>query len=140
MAGNYPRAEEVGSYSHPYFTTQHEAFLGNVAAAAASATAWAKFRSRNKILVSRVSLVCISAPSATAGSLHCVHYDTGATATTLKSLTIAACSAGWATSLSFTGKTLGTLTEYIALMNQNNEKGDFEVIYEYQVLYPATYG
>jgi len=139
MAGNYQTGDTVGSYSHPYFTGQNEAYMPNTVAAQASATAWGHFRSRNKLLVSRVSLYCVSAPSATAGSLHVVHLDTGATATTLASLTLASCVAGYATTLSFTGKTLGTITEAIALLNQNTEKGDFDLVYEYQVLYDTNY-
>lgn len=138
MAGNYVTGDQVGSYSHSYFTTQQETYMGNVVAAQASATAWGHFRSRNKVIVSRVSLVCRSTPSATAGSLHVVYLDTGGSVNTLKTLTLASCTLGWATTLSFTGKTLSTLTEAIALIQQNTEKGDFDLVYEYQVLFDAS--
>jgi len=137
MAGNY--SGDVGSYSHSYFTSGMQERLTNIAGATASLAAWARFRARNKVLVSGVSLVNISAPTLTSGSLNVIFYDTGATATTLKSLTISSCSAGWATALTFTGKTLETLTQYIALTFTANEKGDWDVLYDYQVLYPDTY-
>lgn len=138
MAGNYQTGDMVGSYSHPQFTVQQES-LSRHAAAAASATSWGHFRSRNKVLVSRVSLVCISAPSNTAGTIKVYHVDTGATATALYTLTVSACSAGWATTMNFTGKTLGTITEAITLQQENNEKGDWDVLVEYQLLYPENY-
>ncbi len=138
MAGNYPSGMDVGSYSHPYFTDQKQATFSG-AAAAASLVQWACFAARNKVLVNRVYVRNISAPSTTAGTLCCIHYDTAATATTLKALTVSACSAGWNTTITFTAKTLETISQYIALTLTNNEKGDWLVIYEYQVLYPGTY-
>jgi hypothetical protein len=138
MAGNYTRGSDVGSYSHPYFTGQHQ-HCWTGAAGQASGTLWAHFASRNKVLVSRVSVLAISAPSATAGSLQVIHYDTAGTATTLKGLTLSGCSLGFATTLTLTEKTLETISQYIALKLTANEKGDWIVTYDYQVLFPDTY-
>jgi len=138
MAGNYTSGKQIGKYSDPQYTTQREAVI-NVEGAGVSATPFAAFMSRNKVLVNRVSVRCLSSPSVTSGTL-CVHFvDTGGTATTLKHLTLAACSAGWNTTLTFTAKTLETLTQYIALFATSNDKGNWSVVYEYQVLYPGTY-
>lgn len=139
MAGNYPQGEDVGSYSHPQFTEYRTQSFNINGAPSASAKPFAVLQSRNKILVDRVFVRSISSPSTTAGTL-CVHFvDTGATATTLKALTVSACSAGWQTSITFTAKTLETITQFMALYLTNNEKGDWLVTYEYQVLYPGTY-
>lgn len=138
MAGNYKTGDDTGSYSNPQFTTQRTHLARHVGASASSVS-FAHFRSRNKVLVSRVSLVCISAPSLTSGTLKVYHVDTGATATALFTLTLASCIAGYATTMAFTGKTLGTLTEAIALQTEQNESGDWDVLVEYQLLYPVSY-
>ena len=136
MAGNY--SGDVGSYSHPQFTTQNQQIYSREGAAV-SLTNFACFASRNKVLVNRVFVRALSTPSATAGTL-CVNFiDTAGTEVTLKALTLSACSLGFITSLSFTAKTLETVTQYIGIDLTNNEKGKWLVIYDYQVLYPATY-
>ena len=138
MAGNYAQGSDVGSYSHPQFTMQQR-FTWAGDCASASAVQFAQFASRNKVLVDRASIIYTSGPSATAGTLCVIFYDTALTATTLKALTIAACSAGYATTVTFTAKTLETISQHIACVTTNNEKGDAVVVYEYQVLYPDTY-
>jgi hypothetical protein len=131
---------QLDSYSHPYYTMLHKDASYNAAAGAASGTAWGYFRSRNKVLVSRVSIVCRSTPSATNGTLKVFQNDTAGTAlATVKTLTVSQCSAGWATSLSWTAVTLETLTQYMSMKFENNEKGKFDIIYEYQICYPVNY-
>ena len=134
MAGNY--AGDVDSYSGPHFAEQKVAIF-SLSGAPVSATQFAQFASRNKILVNRVNILYTSSPSLTSGSICVIFYDTGLTATTLKALTVSACSAGWATSVTFTAKTLETITQHIGIIAM--DKGDVFVSYEYQVLYPNTY-
>ena len=136
MAGNYPAGMDVGSYSHPQFTETRTATF-SLAGAPVSATQIAQFASRNKILVNRVNILYTSSPSLTVGSIAVIFYDSALTATTLKGMTVSSCSAGWATTISFTAKTLDTITQHIGVIAL--DKGDIFVSYEYQVLYPDTY-
>ena len=139
MAGNYAAGDMVGSYSHHQFTTQNQCCMC-VNGAPVTAVNFACFASRNKVMVNRVHVRAISSPSGTPGSL-AVHFnDTGATVTTLQNMTVSACSAGWNTSFSFTAKTLETITQFISLVSDGGcDKGDWMVVYEYQVLFPVTY-
>lgn len=134
MAGNY--SGDIGSYSHPQFTEQRTAFF-SVLGAGVSQTQFASFSSRNKILVNRANILYTSSPSLTAGTICVIFYDSGLTATTLKALTASAVTAGYATTMTFTAKTLETITQHISVTGM--DKGDVAVSYEYQVLYPETY-
>ena len=137
MAGNY--SGDVGSYSHSHFTELKQAVM-SVEGAPTTAIAFACFASRNKVIVNRVYVRCISSPSGTAGTLCVQHYGTSGTAATLQAMTASAVSAGWNTTFSFTAKTLETITEYLGLVSTGAvDKGNWLVIYEYQVLFPATY-
>lgn len=136
MAGNYAGGMDVGSYSHPMFTQVNVAFF-SVLGAGVSQTQFASFSSRNKVLVNRANILYTSSPSLTSGTLTVIFYDTALTATTLKTLTVSACSAGWATTVTFTAKTLETITQHISMTGM--DKGDVAVSYEYQVLFPQTY-
>jgi len=136
MAGNYGSGKEVGSYDHPHFTEQKVAFFA-VMPAGVSQTQFAQFSSRNKILVNRANVLYTSSPSLTSGTLCVIFYDTALTATTLKALTVSACTAGYATTMTFTAKTLETITQHISVTGL--DKGDVAVSYEYQVLYPVNY-
>jgi hypothetical protein len=134
MAGNY--SGDIGSYSHPQFTEQRTAFFA-VLGVGVSQTQFAQFSSRNKILVNRVSIMYTSSPSSTSGTLAVIFYDTALTATTLKTLTVSSCSAGFATTVTFTAVTLETLSQHLAITAL--DKGDVACSYEYQLLYPETY-
>jgi len=139
MAGNYTSGNDIGSYSHPQFTTQNQAVMF-VDGAPTTAVNWACFASRNKVIVNRVYLRCTSSPSATAGSMAVHHNDTGGTVTTLANITVSACSAGWNTTMTLTEKTLETITQFISLVNDGTcDKGNWLVVYDYQVLFPGTY-
>ena len=135
MAGNY--SGDIDSYSGPFFSEQKVANF-SVLGAGVSQTQFASFSSRNKILLNRVNVLYTSSPSLTAGTLCVIFYDSALTATTLKALTVSACTAGWATTLTFTAKTLETINQHFSMTGM--DKGDVVVSYEYQVLYPATYG
>jgi len=139
MSGNYTDGDQIGSYSDPQFTALRQNCM-HVQGAPTTALSWACFASRNTVLVNRVYVRCISSPSATAGTL-CVHFtDTDATVTTLQAMTASAVSATWNTTFSFTAKTLATITQYLSLASTGGvDKGDWMVVYEYQVLPPATY-
>ena len=125
---------DVGTYSQDYFTELKECWLNKVQGPA-SATDFAHFAARNKVLIRAVHIWCRSAASGTAGSLHFVRSTV-----TIASKTISSMSLGVAMSLTLTAtNTLHTITEIASLrVTGAADKGKWDVLYEYQVLYPAT--
>jgi len=127
---------DVGSYSHSDYTGLRECWMNKVSAAQASATDFAHFATRNTVLVRAVHIWLRSACSGTAGSMH-----VSRSAVTIASKTMASL-ADAGTYFCFTltsSNTLHTITEVMALRASGNEKGKFDVLYEYQVLYPSTF-
>jgi hypothetical protein len=127
---------QIGSYDHPFFTMLHERYE-NAVQGPASATDFAHFRSRNKILLRAVHVWLRSNASATSGSLHFTR-----SAVTIASKTVAEASVTGAYSLCITlttNNTLHTITEFGAIrMTGAADKGKWDVLWEYQVLYPSA--
>jgi len=125
---------DVGTYSHSDYTGLRELWLNRVQCPAASATDFAHFASRNKILVRAAHIWVRSACSATAGSLHVCRSTV-----TIASKTVASMGdTGTHFCITLTANnTLHTITEVLSLQQSNNEDGEFDVLYEYQVLYPT---
>ena len=133
---NYPSGSDVGTYSDEQFTGLREVWLNKVQGPAASVTNFAHFASRNKILVRAVHIFARSAASGTAGSMHVVRGTTTIASKTMSSLA----DAGKYHCITCTTlNTLATITDVVALRASGNEKGKFDVCYEYQVLFPATF-
>ena len=123
------------NYDHPQFSIVYETRYLN-AQAGASTAAFAHFRSRNKVLLRAVHAIVKSAASAAGGSLHYLR-----SAATLASKTIvSATSVGYSLCITLTGNnTLHTITEVAALaVSGAADKGKWDVIWEYEILYPGT--
>lgn len=133
---NYASGSDIGTYSHEDFTGLREVLLNVVQAPAASVTNFAHFASRNKILIRAAHIWSRSAASGTAGSMHVVRGTTTIASTTLSSLSDVG---DYRCITCTTLNTLATITDIIALRMSGNEKGKFDVLYEYQILYPATF-
>lgn len=127
---------DVGSYSHSDYTGLREVLLNKVQGASASITDFAHFASRNKILIRAAHIFVRSTASGTAGSMHVTRSGVTIASKTMSSL---ADSGTYHCITCTTLNTLSTITEQIALRMSGNEKGKFDVIYEYQVLYPSTF-
>ena len=128
---------DVGSYSHSYFTGEEQYFTRT--AFTSSNTDYAHFAARNKVLVRSVSIECKSNPSTTIGTLK-LYRTQGGSAAAIKTLTLANVSAGWLTTFTLTASnTLDTITSFMSTRIETNDKGDWHVIYSYQVLFPADY-
>lgn len=134
MTSNY--TGDVGSYSHSDYTGLREIWLNKVQGAVASVTDFAHFASRNKILVKAVHLFVRSTASNTAGSMHVTRSGVTIASKTMSSM---ADSGTYHCITCTTLNTLSTITEQIAIRASGNEKGKFDVCYEYQVLYPSTH-
>lgn len=127
---------DVGSYSHEDYTGLKEAWI-NKAQGAASLTDIAHFASRNKVLVRAVHIWVRSACSAATGSAYVTR-----SAVTIGSVTLAsATTVGTYHCITLTTlNTLATITEQMAIrMGAGVDKGEFDVCYEYQILYPSTF-
>jgi len=125
---------EIGAYDHPYFQILFERFQNNLQGPV-SATDFAHFMSRNKVLLRAVHVWMRSAASGTAGTLHFTR-----SAVTLASKTVASASVGYYACITLTAdNTLHTITEVAALrMTGAADKGKWDVLWEYQVLYPSA--
>ena len=127
------------SYDHPNFIITREDRQNLVQSPSASLTDFALFRTRNKCIVTAVTVHCRSLPSAiTSWSLQVMR--TGATGTSTHTI-----AAKTITSFSVTGdlsavitltssNTLATLGAYFSLELDSTEKGKFDVVWEYQFL------
>jgi hypothetical protein len=136
MAADYKSGSDVDTYSGAQFTGLREVWMNKVQGAAASVTNFAHFASRNKILIRAVHIFVRSTASGTAGSMHVVRDTTTIASKVMSSL---ADSGTYHCITCTTLNTLSTITEVAALRASGNEKGKFDVMYEYQVLYPATF-
>lgn len=126
---------DVGSYSHSDYTGLKQAWLNKVQGPAASVTDFAHFSSRNKILIRAAHLFVRSTASNTAGTMFVTRSGVTIATKTMASMA----DAGTYHCITCTTlNTLSTITELIALRQANNEKGKFDVCYEYQILYPST--
>jgi len=126
---------DVGSYSHSDYTGLKEVWINKVQMGAC-VTPVAQFSSRNKILVRAMHVWTRSAASGSAASL----------TVTRSGVTIAS---KVGASLNATGiyfcvtcttlNTLSTITEQVGFQLDTGDKGKWDVMYEYQVLYPSTH-
>ena len=134
MATPYKNA--VGKYSDANFTILREQLLNHVQGPA-SATDFAHFASRNIVIVRAVHVWVRSACSATAGSLHFCRSSVTITSKTVASMG----DAGTYYCITLTtNNTLHTITEVASLrVSGACDKGEFDVLYEYQVIYPSTH-
>ena len=126
---------ELEGYTHPIYSELHECRMNKVQGPA-SVTDFAHFRSRNIVILRAVHAVLRSAASAAAGSLHFTRSGV-----TLFSKTIlSATSAGSLFTITLTSSnTLHTITEVGALrVSGAADKGKWDVLWEYDVIYPAT--
>ncbi len=125
---------QLEGYSHPIYVNLHECRI-NKAQGPTSATDFAHFRSRNKVIMRAVHVYMISAASGTAGSLHFTRSGV-----TLFTKTISAASVGYSMCITLTSSnTLNTISEIAALrITGAADKGKWDVLWEYDVVYPAT--
>lgn len=124
---------DVESYSHSDYTGLQQTWMNRVQGPA-SVTNFAHFGTRNKVLVRAVHVFVRSAASAAGGSLHVMRSTV-----TIKSLTVAsATTAGTYHCFTLSSlNTLHTIGEQMALrVSGACDKGEFDVCYEYQILYP----
>ena len=127
---------DVGSYSHSDYTGLREAFFNRVHFTT-SATEYAQFASRNKVLVRAVHVWIRSAMSAAGGSLYVARGTTTIAAVTVVSGT----TTGTYHCITCTSlNTLATITDVMGVgcSGAVGGKGDLDIMYEYQVLYPST--
>lgn len=127
-------AKNIKDYDNPQFSVLREARYAAVQGPA-STTDFAYFRSRNMVLIKAVHVNMRSAASGTAGSLHFTR-----SAVTIASKTVSSASVNYSAVITLTtNNTLHTISEVGALrMTGAADKGKWDVIYEYQVLSPAT--
>jgi hypothetical protein len=127
---------DIGTYSHPYFTEMKEMWLNKVQGPA-SVTDFAHFCSRNKVLVRAVHLWLRSDASGTAGSLHVCRSGVTIASKALAGYEVSA--EYYACMTLTTLNTLHTITEIVSLqVSGTADRGKVDVLYEYQILYPAT--
>lgn len=132
---------ELEGYSHPVYTKLHEARLCKVQGPV-SLLDFAHFRSRNTVIVRAVHLnirsMCSAASAATnlatAGTVFVTR-----SAVTIATLAVAGGVTGYSGCITLTtNNTLATITEVMAIRLKGFDKGQWDVIYEYDVVYPAT--
>ena len=128
---------KVTDYAHPNFTVVREARMNQIQAPAASLTDFAIFRCRHKCVVKSVTIHCTSLPSA--ATTFSVQIMRGAT--TIAAFTQSSFSAVGDMSITKTlisSNTLLSASEYIGIEFDTTEKDKFDVIWEYEILPPAT--
>lgn len=134
MAAQNP-AGDVGFYDHPQFLVLQECRFNKVTGASASLTDFAHFFSRNKVIVRAVHARSVSAPTLPGGLLIVTRSAVTIASKSFESAT----SAGSIMTITLTTlNTLSTITELLALRFSANEKGDWDIIYEFETLCPAT--
>ncbi|MDY6893896.1 MAG: hypothetical protein SVO01_00535 [Thermotogota bacterium] len=117
-------------YDDPHYNIMREARYSSVQGPV-SATDFAHFRSRSKVLLHAVHVKMMSAASGTAGSLHYTR-----SAATLVSKTVSSASVGFSMCITLTtNNTLHTISEIAAIrMTGAADKGKWDVIWEYEIL------
>jgi hypothetical protein len=122
-------------YDSPEFTVTKESRMCSVQSPVASLTDFAHFRSRNKCIVTAVTVHCKSLPSAiTTWSLQVMR---GATTIAAKTVSAFSVVGDLSATLTLTSQnTLLSAGESISLELDSTEKGKFDVVWEYQNLLP----
>ena len=128
-----PAVPAAGRYDHPSFTVVRERAFSKVQSPSASLTDFAHFRSRNKCIVSAVTVHCLSLPSAaTTWSINVMRG-----ATTIGTYAVTSFSVVGDLSATITLASLNTLTSAgmsVSLELDTTEKGKFDVLWEYRIL------
>jgi hypothetical protein len=124
-------------YDDPNFQIIREQRYIAVQSPSASLSDFAVFRCRNRCIVNTVVVHCASLPSAaTTWSLQVMRGASTIAAKTVSSFSVVADLSAVITLTS--SNTLETITDSINLELDTTEKGKFHVIYEYQLLPPAS--
>ena len=135
---------ELEGYSHPVYTRLNESRMCGLQGPV-SLTDFAHFRSRNTVIVRAVHIkqvsVC-SAPSTATNFPSAGTIFVTRSAVTTKTLAVGSLNAG-GTGASYcitlvSANTLHTITEVMALRLKTLDKGEWDVLWEYDVIYPAT--
>lgn len=122
-----------GRYDHPNFTLTRESHMPGVQSPAASLTDFAHFRSRNKCIVTAVTVHCKSLPSAiTTWSLQVMRGASTIGAKTVSSFSVVGDLSATITLAS--SNTLASAGASISLELDSTEKGKFDVVWEYEFL------
>lgn len=116
-------------YDHTNYTLVRQQDMGK--ADVASATDFAIFRSRAKVIVTAINLVVVSAASLAAVLITALRGASVAATYTLTSAT----SAGLVTAINC-GLTIHSIGELFSL--RHNDIGDYHIVYEYQVIPEET--
>jgi hypothetical protein len=129
---------ELEGYSHPQYTMLHEC-LYNKVAVAATATTYGHFRSRNKVIVRAIHFALRSNCSSTSGTLKAMR-STASIGFAITPSHVSTGGAEYVTTITLTSSnTLNTITEYMGFQAQGGlNLGKWDVLYEYDVVYPAT--
>lgn len=129
--------DKHSKYDDPNFTVVREARMIACQSPSASLTDFAEFRCRNKCVVKAVTIHCKSLPSAITTFTILAMRST----TTINKYTQSSFSAVGDMSATITcvsANTLASASQTISLQLDSTEKGKFDVIYEYNLLPPAT--
>lgn len=134
-------AKTVDRYDDANFTILRQANVPS-AQAGVSLVDFAHFRCRNKCIVHAVNFRIQSAASAAAGSLvavRCRNTPSNSSVQTINSYSlVSATSAGSLGTITLASlNTLTSISDYIALRLKSNDKGKWDVVYEYQLLPPT---
>ena len=122
-------------YDHPGFLVVQQCALPQVQSPAASLTDFAHFRSCGKCLVTSVIVSCTSLPSAaTTWSINVMRGATTIKTFAVTSFSVVGDLAGQVITLA-SSNTLLSAGESISLELDTTEKGKFDVVYEYRLLY-----
>jgi hypothetical protein len=128
-------AKQMGismSYDHPHYTVVRQISLDKIAGGSTSLVEFARFRCRTKALVRFVHVYCRSAPSAASGQVSVSRQGS-----IIKTQTISTASLVAGQSFLFTltsCNTLETITDTVGIQLGGTDKGDWDVLYEFQVL------
>ncbi len=133
---------QLEGYSHPMYSELHEHRICRIAGPV-SLTDFAHFRTRNTVIVRAVHLYCRSAPSSasaattpiTSGSL----FITRAGTTIRTTVTLAGVVATYSLCVTLvSSNTLTSMGDYAAVRIKGMDGGEWDVLWEYDVIYPAT--
>jgi hypothetical protein len=129
--------ETIDRYDDANFTLLREERMPSVQAGV-SLVDFAHFMSRNKVIVHAVHVRIASAASVAGGSLVAVR-SRSSSAKTINSYSLtSATSAGSQFSITLASlNTITSLNDYIGLRLKSNDKGKWDVTYEYQILPPT---
>lgn len=138
MANN----NELEGYTHPLYSVGHEHRICKIQGPN-SLIDFAHFRSRNTTIVRAMHIYCASAPSTpstatnlvTSGSL----FITRASSTIRTGVTLSGVVAGWSLCVTLSSSnTTSSMGEWMAVRLKGMDKGQWDIIWEYDIIYPAA--